>query len=251
MSFIREKKTKSGTYFYLIEGNGNGKMSTYLGKKCRLPKARGWTNLSPEIVNWLKEGAKQKTKPVKLSPDQKGKYRAIIIDPPWPVERINRIVAGGNEIPFDYPTMTVSQIKNDRKLVPVRRLANKTGCFIFLWTTQKYLPSTYAILEAWGFKYLFTMVWEKGHGMKPYNLPLFNCEFVLCGRRGLIDFADTKDFRTIFAGARRNHSQKPEEFYTLIKRICPPPRMDIFSREKHDGFDQFGNETDRFSVTKK
>jgi len=179
-------------------------------------------------------------------PEQRGKYRTLVIDPPWPMARIERDIVVGEENYFDYPTMTLTQIKTDRKLLPIRRLADKTGSFVFLWTTQKYLPMSPDILESWGFNYLVTLVWNKGHGMKPFNLPLFNCEFVILGKRGNINFLDTKNFRTLFDGTRRAHSQKPTEFYELLSRVTPEPRIDIFSREKHDGFDQFGNETDKF-----
>jgi len=236
--------------YYELAEKINGKViTTYLGTKPPIAKSRGWTNLSPEIVVWLKERAKQKTKPVKTLPEQRGKYRTIVVDPPWPTSRINRMVAGGDEggeKPFDYPTITLSQIKNDRKLIPIKRLTNKSGAFLFLWTTHKFLPPSLDILQAWGFNYLFTMVWNKGHGMKPFNLPLFNCEFVIVGKRGNIEFLETKRFKTSFEGSRRNHSQKPIEFYELLKRVSPEPRIDIFSREKHRGFDQFGNETGKF-----
>lgn len=249
MAHIEERKIKSGTYFYLIESSrSDGKVKhekTYLGTKCPLHKSRGWTYLSPGTVDWLKERAGQKTKPIKTLPSQKGKYKAIVIDPPWPMERIRRQVTG-EEIVFDYPTMTISQIRNDRKLLPIRRLIDKSGCMVFLWTTQKHLPISYDILKTWGINYLFTMVWDKGHGMKPFNLPVFNCEFVVVGTVGKCDFVTTKNFKTLFDAARRNHSQKPKEFYQLLKRVTSEPRIDMFSREKHKGFDQYGNETDKF-----
>lgn len=249
MASIQARTTKSGTYYSLAERINGKVVKTYLGTKPPLAKSRGWTDLSPEIVAWLKERAKQKTKPVQLEPSQKGKYKTIVVDPPWPMERINRMVAGsdeGGEKPFDYPIMTLTQIANDRKLLPIRRLIDKSGCFVFLWTTQKFLPASYKILKDWGLTYLFTMVWEKGHGMKPYNLPIFSCEFVVVGKRGAITFSDTKDFRTSFEAVRRNHSQKPKEFYRLLKRVTPEPRIDMFSREKYGGFDQFGNETGKY-----
>lgn len=249
MAYILDRKIKNKDYYYLGEKVDGKVVTTYLGTKPPIAKSRGWTNLSPEIVAWLKERAQQKTKPIKLAPCQNGKYRTIVVDPPWPMERIDRMVAGndeGGEKPFDYPTMTITQIRNDRQLLPVRRLMDKSGSIVFLWTTQKHLPTSYEILRDWGLNYLFTMVWDKGHGMKPFNLPLFNCEFVVVGRRGKCDFIDTKNFRTLLSGTRRNHSQKPKEFYHLLKRVTPEPRMDMFSREKHKGFDQYGNETRKF-----
>ena len=248
MASIFERKTKNLTAYYLNERVSGKPKLTYLGTKPPIAKSRGWKKLSPEIIAWLKERAKQKTKIIAIATNHNGKYKTIIVDPPWPMERFNRMVAGGigGEIPFDYPTMTISEIKNNRKLLPIKRLMCKTGCFVFLWTTQKHLPISLEILNSWGLNYLFTMVWNKGHGMKPFNLPLFNCEFVVVGRLGKCDFADTKNFKTLFNGERRNHSQKPKEFYQLLKRITLEPRLDMFSREKHKGFDQYGNETDKY-----
>ena len=124
---------------------------------------------------------------------------------------------------------------------------DKSGCLVFLWTTEKFLPFAFTILEAWGVKYLFTMVWNKHRGRQLVGLPQFNCEFVLVGRIGKLDFVDTKAFKTSFEGLAREHSQKPKEFYRLLKRITPEPRIDMFSREKHNGFDQWGNEVGKLS----
>jgi len=249
MASIQAQKTKTGTYYYLFEWIEGKVVPTYLGTKCPLAKSRGWKGLSPEVVAWLKSRSQQKTRAIKTLSGQNGKYRTIIVDPPWPVERMTGdkfYQRPANEMEFDYPTMTISQIKYNRKLLPVRKLTNKTGCLVFLWTTQKHLPASFSILEAWGFKYLFTMDWDKGHGMKPVNLPIFNNEFVLVGKRGTVQFTSTKDFRTLFKGERRKHSQKPPEFYDLLNRVTPGPRIDMFSREKHEGFDQFGNETSKY-----
>ena len=47
---------------------------------------------------------------------------------------------------------------------------------------------------------------------------------------------------------RREHSRKPEEFYETVRRVTAGPRLDVFSREKHNGFTQYGNETDKFEA---
>ena len=39
---------------------------------------------------------------------------------------------------------------------------------------------------------------------------------------------------------------KPDKFYNLVKEVSPEPRIDMFSREKREGFAQYGNELDRF-----
>jgi len=176
-----------------------------------------------------------------ISQIPEGKYSTIVIDPPWPVEKIIREVSP-NQYDYDYATMAIDEIK----ALPIREIVDEAGCHIYLWATQKFLPVGFEILKHWGFNYIFTMVWHKSGGFQPFNLPQYNCEFVLFGRRGNLDFLTTKGFSTCFSGGRREHSRKPDEFYDLVRRVSPEPRIDIFSREKREGFAQYGNELDWF-----
>jgi len=176
-----------------------------------------------------------------ISQIPEGKYSTIVIDPPWPVEKIIREVSP-NQYDYDYATMAIDEIK----ALPIREIVDEAGCHIYLWATQKFLPVGFEILKHWGLNYIFTMVWHKSGGFQPFNLPQYNCEFVLFGRRGNLDFLTTKGFSTCFSGGRREHSRKPDEFYDLVRRVSPEPRIDIFSREKREGFAQYGNELDWF-----
>lgn len=172
-----------------------------------------------------------------------GKYQTIVIDPPWPMEKIGRKIDDYQDVGFDYPTMSLEEIKE----FGIEKLA-EDSCHLYMWTTQKFLPDSFEILKAWGFEYIFTMVWHKSGGFQPFKLPQYNCEFILFGKRGSLPFLDTKNFFTCFNGKRREHSRKPDEFYELISRVSPNPRIDIFSREKREGFDQYGNEESKFNV---
>jgi len=174
----------------------------------------------------------------------KGKYHTIVIDPGWQTEKIERKIAP-NQYDYDYPVMTLEEIE----ALPVSNLAMDDGCHLYLWTTQKYLPAAFHILDVWGFDYVFTMVWHKKGGFQPFNLPQYNCEFAVFGKRGNLPFLDVKDFFTCFEGERREHSRKPKEFYNLLKRVSPEPRLDYFSREEKEGFISYGNETTKFEST--
>lgn len=187
----------------------------------------------------VKEAEARQALSISEMPDTK--YQTIIIDPPWPVQKILRDVRP-NQSEFDYPTMTLEEIEK----FPIGDLS-ADDCHLFVWTTQKFLPQTFYIMDSWGFKYVLTMVWHKSGGFQPFGLPQYNCEFVVYGRKGKSAFSDTKDFACCFNGKRREHSRKPEEFYSLIRRVSPELRIDIFSREIHEGFDQYGNEPDKFS----
>ncbi|MEE9510409.1 MAG: MT-A70 family methyltransferase [Candidatus Bathyarchaeia archaeon] len=168
-----------------------------------------------------------------------GQYQTIIIDPPWPVEKIERYEAPHQEPNVDYKTMTIEAIK-------AIKLPTADDCHLFLWTTQKFLPTAFEVLKEWEFKYVLTMVWHKGGGFQPFNLPQYNCEFVLYGRKGSPTFTNTKDFFCCFVGKRREHSRKPIEFYNIIRRVTPEPRIDIFGREGIAGFEAWGDEIEKF-----
>ncbi len=168
-----------------------------------------------------------------------GRYRTIVIDPPWDMQKIERDLRP-DQVGFDYPTMSEEELADFE-------LPADDNCHLFCWTTQKHLPAALRLLSSWGFRYVFTMVWHKPGGFQPFGLPQYNCEFVVYGRKGSIDFLDTKAFPVCFQAPRREHSRKPDEFYATIERVAPGPRIDIFSRENREGFDQFGNETEKFN----
>jgi N6-adenosine-specific RNA methylase IME4 len=103
------------------------------------------------------------------------------------------------------------------------------------------------LLPMWGFHCLFLMTWHKPGGFQPHGLPQYNSEFVIYGRRGNAKFCDTQAFNTCFQAERREHSRKPDAFYDTVRRVTDDGRIDVFSREKRDGFDQYGNEPDKFN----
>jgi N6-adenosine-specific RNA methylase IME4 len=180
--------------------------------------------------------------PVGEGPELTRKYRCIVIDPPWPMQKIKRDVRP-NQSGFDYPTMDAAQLEAFGKTI---NDVTAKDCHLFLWTTHKFLKLALLLIEHWGFRYGFAMVWRKSGGFQPYGLPQFNCEFVLYGRRGSPSFLETTGFFCCFDGVRREHSRKPDEFYDLIRRVTDGPRLDMFSRGPHDGFDQWGNQVAQF-----
>jgi N6-adenosine-specific RNA methylase IME4/transposase-like protein len=171
------------------------------------------------------------------------RYGTIVIDPPWPMKKIEREVRP-NQVEFDYPTMDYEALRAFR--VKFGRLAGD-HCHVFMWTTQKFLPMALRLLEDYEIKYVLTMVWHKAGGFQPVGLPQYNCEFVLYGRIGAPEFIDTKAFDCCFEAPRTEHSRKPGAFYDLVRRVTPDGRIDVFSREKREGFDQYGNEPAKFS----
>jgi N6-adenosine-specific RNA methylase IME4 len=176
-----------------------------------------------------------------------GPFATMVIDPPWPMEKIERDVRP-NQAAFDYPTMTPEEIRQfwEKELRP----RTEPDCHVFVCTTQKFLPVTFSLIEKCGVRYGFTMTWHKSGGFQPVDQPQYNSEFVVYGRIGSPLFIDTKNFPTCFAGESREHSRKPDSLYDIVRRVTAGPRLDVFSREAREGFAQFGNEIGKFHSTR-
>lgn len=48
---------------------------------------------------------------------------------------------------------------------------------------------------------------------------------------------------TGFYEPKREHSRKPEAMRSMIERVSYGPRIELFARERFDGWDAWGNET--------
>ena len=164
-----------------------------------------------------------------------GVYDVISIDPPWDVEDVWSRSAHAGYKPLQYPTMSVEEIKE-------MKISCAEDCHVFLWTTQKFLPKAFEVIDAWGLEYACTFTWVKNGGPQNQARPQYTTEFFIYAKRGNPKFVDIKDFRTHLIAKRTGHSAKPEEFYDMLRRVTAGRRLDMFNRREIEGFDAWGNE---------
>jgi len=164
-----------------------------------------------------------------------GQFRTLVIDPPWPTQKILRDVRPNQDL-FDYPTMTVEEIGK----LPISSLAYPDGCHVYLWTTHKYLPAAFDLFEGWAVRYECLMTWHKNVGPTPFSW-MYDTEHVLFGRIGTLKLLKL-GLRLGFEGRVNGHSVKPDAFYERVLQASPEPRLELFARRERDGFEAWGNE---------
>lgn len=166
-----------------------------------------------------------------------GEFRTIVADPPWEVERGPEWASNGAARPLTYPTMTIEQIA----AMPVKEKAEKDAhCYI--WTINKYVEETYDIARAWGFEPSTLLYWLK----QPRGIGLggtfCQCvEPILFCRRGTLSAKRRYD-RNWWGWPRARHSQKPEEFQTVVESVSPGPYLELFARRRRPNWTTWGNE---------
>lgn len=167
-----------------------------------------------------------------------GLFDVIVMDPPWAYG--TGYDADGRRCANPYPEMTQEQLK-------AIKLPAAENCVLFLWTTHKFIWDAKELLNIWGFEYRNILVWDK-QVMGMGNLFRMRCEFCLVAIKGKPIFRDVHNLEDIIEEKRREHSRKPERFYDMVNTLCVGRKLDYFSRTQREGWEVFGNDTDKFSV---
>lgn len=179
-------------------------------------------------------------------PEYLAAYATVVVDPPWAYADGFNGFGDRRELP--YPSMTVTEIAT----LPIARLVQREG-YIFLWTTNRYLPDAADLVRGWGFSYRQTLTWDKGVGSGGLGgMFATTSEFVVVAqniRPGTNAHGSrTKRLRheeSVLRFPRQpRHSQKPEAFYDLVEQVAPGPYLDMFARRQRLGWDVWGNEVD-------
>jgi len=178
------------------------------------------------------------------------KYQIIYADPPWKY-RDKRNKKGKNN-----PTGAGGAMKHyqcmeldDIKTLPIREISDD-NCMLFLWITSPFIREGLEVINSWGFRYItipFVWIKMKNDMTSPRkdgigNYTPNNAEYVLLGRKGKYWRNSTKVKQILFH-PKTTHSQKPDEVRNRIIDLCGDiPRIELFARNRFDGWDAWGNE---------
>lgn len=164
------------------------------------------------------------------------KYKIIYADPPWKYGNTMPIYVTS---PADYyPLMTIKQIAS----LAINGIC-ENNAVLFLWVTSPILEESFQVINAWGFKYKASFIWDKiKHNMGHYNS--VRHEFLLIATRGSCQPDVKKLYDSVQPIERTKHSAKPEEFRKIIDIIYPNgKRIELFPRGSlPDKWEGWGNE---------
>ena len=172
------------------------------------------------------------------------KYDIIYADPPWQYN--NKITRGAAE--SHYPTMSLDELK----ALPVKDLASD-NCVLFLWATYPCIEYALELIKAWGFKYkTLGFQWVKVYRKQTDkffiglgNWTRGNTEPCLLAVKGSPKRFSGGVRQLVIAPVQR-HSQKPNEVRIRIKELMGFDKkcIELFAREKRNGWDSWGNEVE-------
>ena len=182
------------------------------------------------------------------------KYKIIYADPPWSYNSASKKGTSRGVAERYYNVMDLETIKK----LPIGDLADKEGAVLFLWITYPHLHELIEVLDAWGFEYkTVAFNWIKIY--KNSKNPVLalgywtrsNAEICVLATRGK-DYPRriNKGVSQIIISPQREHSRKPDIVrQKIIELVGDLPRIELFARERIEGWDCWGNEVPKDKQT--
>lgn len=175
------------------------------------------------------------------------RYNAIYADPPWQFQAWSRNTGLERSADKHYKTMQKNDIQSMRNVID--RIVAK-DCVLFLWVTAPCLLEGIELIKAWGFTYkTIAFTWIKQNkknnslfwGMGYYTRA--NAELCLLATRGKPLKRVSRTVHSVVLSKIREHSRKPDEVRERIVELFGDiPRIELFARQKVDGWDCWGDE---------
>jgi N6-adenosine-specific RNA methylase IME4 len=170
------------------------------------------------------------------------KYSVLYADPPWSHGNQNHNGLGKNttgSAEAHYPTIEIDKLKSWN----IPEVSNDNSV-LFMWVASPFLNQGIELGESWNFEYkTIVFVWNKVIPV-PGNYTMSECEVCLLFKKGNIPQPrGDRNIRQYHEKRKVRHSAKPDEFRKRIEKMFPQhSKIELFSRNKHEGWDVFGNQ---------
>lgn len=159
-----------------------------------------------------------------------GKYRVIYADPPWQFDNSGFEQSAASH----YPTMSTDNICD-------MNIPADDNAVLFLWAVNSMLEDALQVVRKWDFIYKTNFVWVKTKGPTIGFYVQSRHELLLIATRGENMLPEVKPI-SVLSGEVTKHSKKPEHIYELIESMYDGPYLELFAREKINGWECWGNE---------
>ena len=196
------------------------------------------------------------------------RYGVLYIDPAWAYNDKN--ANGQRGASFKYSVLKPKEIAD----LPMQNVM-ADDCAVFLWTTAPMLHDALRVLESWGaphrtlaFNWVKTVtkfdrqdammkvscdpwVWLNGNGVTAFGLGHWtrsSTELCLLGVRGRPKRVGKSVRQTIFYPALKHSAKPPTTRDRIVELMGDVPRLELFARERADGWDATGFELDDVDV---
>jgi len=176
------------------------------------------------------------------------KYQVIYADPAWSF--------GGGGV-YQDSNRPIRRTADKYKLtstelmkqIPVSKIS-EDNALLFMWTTDQHIPDALELMKAWGFRYCtVAFYWVKKYntGSTCFNVGCWtmkSVEQVLLGLKGKPMFMKKKrNIKQLVEAVRTTHSKKPDEVRNrIVELVGDLTRIELFARQKTEGWDAWGNE---------
>ena len=149
-------------------------------------------------------------------------YNIIYADPPWTYKVWSKKGAG--------------------------RTASSHYDALFMWATYPNLKEAFEVIDAWGFTYkTVAFTWTKTYNSGKLFVGMgywtrANCEICLLATKGKPK-RQSKSVPQALVHTINKHSKKPDVIRHRIEELMGDlPRIELFARERTEGWDAWGNE---------
>jgi N6-adenosine-specific RNA methylase IME4 len=173
------------------------------------------------------------------------KYKTIYLDPPWKIctggwsiRKKTGIKNKGWGTPQNhYPVMNTKDIIEELQFV---KDISDEQCHMYMWVVNNKIEDALTVVKELGFTYITNVCWVKDKiGMGQYFRGQHELLF-FCRKGSPMPYKYENEKKVTISSVviepKNEHSKKPHSFYTMIERVSYGPYIELFARNKRDGW---------------